>query len=158
MRRAVDVIAASAVNHPNVGIRLSSLLRVGPNRVAEQAQSGQAAIEGGIEEMFMQRKAARYCSHQRLAYLLHAAVIDSHRFAPAEERDCRRQRCGFTQRIIAANDRRTMDDVATDVDAFLGGQKALLQRKPSAIDIRVGRIELLAPELTGLVLRQLKHA
>src|ERR1700688_3286067 len=77
---------------------------------------------------------------------------------PARKCGGGRQRCGFAQRIAAENDRRTMDYIAAHVDAFLGSQKTRLQRKPSAIDVRMGRIELLAPELAGLNFRQLKHA
>ena len=143
---------------PYVGCGRAFERRRRSHRVMQQAQRGDAAVEGGVESVLRQAEPARDRMHQDARQPRHRQVVVARRRAPTGQGLLGRERCGFPQRVAVVDHRRTVGHIGAHVDAFLVGDQPVLQREPATVHIGARRIEIPAPQLADLVRRQVEQA
>ena len=88
----------------------------------------------------------------------HAEIIIRNRLAPTGQERRRRQRRRLAKGIIHPHDRWSVSHVRAEVDSLLAGEESLLPGKPSAVYVRMRRVEFLAPQTANLARRQSEDA
>ena len=119
--------------------------------IAEQPQCRDSVSEGVAEDVLRNAEVAREGGQQRVAGLLHRAVVARGVFAPARKSLVRGEYRRLVEQVVGAFRGKRAHEVGSDLETFAAARFARLEREPTAIEIGIPRREVLLPERALLV-------